>query len=425
MGKKINFIILSILVILCVLTASNYQELSSEIDSGDTAWMIVASAFVLLMTPGLSFFYGGMVNKKNIISTMLQSFIALGVISILWVLVGFSLAFGDSIGGIIGNPFTYFAFKNVGSEPNINFSSTIPFLLFALFQLKFAIITPALITGSFAGRVRFRSYILFMLLFSIFIYSPLAHMTWHPDGLFRNWGILDFAGGTVVHMSAGFAALAGALFLGKRKKISHNPTNVPYVILGTGLLWFGWFGFNAGSALGANSDAVIAFANTNIASATAMITWIFYERMLGRKMSAVGACIGAVVGLVAITPAAGFVNIGQSMFIGFIAAIISNLAIHLKNKTGIDDTLDVFPSHGVGGIVGMLLTAVFASEVGLIYGKTSTFFFHILGLLIVSVYCFVGSYLLYMLVDKILTMRVREDQEERGLDLSQHGEKLE
>ena len=425
MGKKINFIILSILVILCVLTASNYQELSSEIDSGDTAWMIVASAFVLLMTPGLSFFYGGMVNKKNIISTMLQSFIALGVISILWVLVGFSLAFGDSIGGIIGNPFTYFAFKNVGSEPNTNFSSTIPFLLFALFQLKFAIITPALITGSFAGRVRFRSYILFMLLFSIFIYSPLAHMTWHPDGLFRNWGILDFAGGTVVHMSAGFAALAGALFLGKRKKISHNPTNVPDVILGTGLLWFGWFGFNAGSALGANSDAVIAFANTNIASATAMITWIFYERMLGRKMSAVGACIGAVVGLVAITPAAGFVNIGQSMFIGFIAAIISNLAIHLKNKTEIDDTLDVFPSHGVGGIVGMLLTAVFASEVGLIYGKTSTFFFHILGLLIVSVYCFVGSYLLYMLVDKILTMRVREDQEERGLDLSQHGEKLE
>lgn len=425
MEKKINFIILSVLVILCVLTASNYQELSSEIDSGDTAWMIVASAFVLLMTPGLSFFYGGMVNKKNIISTMLQSFIALGVISILWVVVGFSLAFGDSIGGIIGNPFTYFAFKNVGSEPNPNFSSTIPFLLFALFQLKFAIITPALITGSFAGRVRFRSYILFMLLFSIFIYSPLAHMTWHPDGLFRNWGILDFAGGTVVHMSAGFAALAGALFLGKRKEISHNPTNVPYVILGTGLLWFGWFGFNAGSALGANSDAVIAFANTNIASATAMITWIFYEKMLGRKMSAVGACIGAVVGLVAITPAAGFVNIGQSMFIGFIAAVISNLAIHLKNKTGIDDTLDVFPSHGVGGIVGMLLTAVFASEVGLIYGKTTTFFFHIIGLLIVSVFCFGGSYLLYMLVDKILTMRVREDQEERGLDLSQHGEKLE
>ena len=425
MGKKINFFVLLVVVIICVYSASNYQELSSVIDSGDTAWMIVASAFVLLMTPGLSFFYGGMVSKKNIISTMLQSFIALGVISILWVLVGFSLAFGESIGGIIGNPLTYFAFNNVGVEPNSDFSSTIPFLLFALFQLKFAIITPALITGSFAGRVRFRSYILYMVLFSLLIYSPLAHMTWHPDGLFRNWGILDFAGGTVVHMSAGFAALAGAIFLGKRKEILHNPANVPYVILGTGLLWFGWFGFNAGSALGANADAVIAFANTNIASATAMLTWIFYERMLGRKMSAVGACIGAVVGLVAITPAAGFVNIGQSMFIGFIAAIISNYAIHIKNKSNVDDTLDVFPSHGVGGIVGMLLTAVFAKEVGLVYGQTQTFLYHLLGLLIVSVFCFFGSYLLYMFVDKLLTMRVRADQEERGLDLSQHGEKLE
>ena len=424
MGKKLNFIVLTILVLICTFVANNYKELLSTIDSGDTAWMLVASAFVLLMTPGLSFFYGGMINKKNVISTMLQSFIALGVISVLWVVVGFSLAFGESIGGIIGNPSTYFAFKNVGSNPNPAFSSTIPFLLFALFQLKFAIITPALITGSFAGRVRFRSYILFMVLFSIFIYSPLAHMTWHPDGLFKNWGVLDFAGGTVVHMSAGFAALAGAVFLGKRNTLTEDSINVPYVILGTGLLWFGWFGFNAGSALGANADAVIAFANTNIASATAMITWVFYERMLGRKMSALGACIGAVVGLVAITPAAGFVNIGQSMFIGFIASIISNWAINFKNKTGIDDTLDVFPSHGVGGIVGMLLTAVFASEVGLIYGETTTWYNHLIALVITSVYCFGGSYLLYFIVDKLLSMRVREDQEDRGLDQSQHGEKI-
>ncbi|MDG1757063.1 MAG: ammonium transporter [Bacteroidia bacterium] len=424
MGKKLNFIVLTILVLICTFVANNYKELSSAIDSGDTAWMLVASAFVLLMTPGLSFFYGGMINKKNVISTMLQSFIALGVISVLWVVVGFSLAFGESIGGIIGNPSTYFAFNNVGSNPNPAFSSTIPFLLFALFQLKFAIITPALITGSFAGRVRFRSYIFFMVLFSIFIYSPLAHMTWHPDGLFRNWGVLDFAGGTVVHMSAGFAALAGAVFLGKRNTLTEDSINVPYVILGTGLLWFGWFGFNAGSALGANADAVIAFANTNIASATAMITWVFYERMLGRKMSALGACIGAVVGLVAITPAAGFVNIGQSMFIGFIASIISNWAINFKNKTGIDDTLDVFPSHGVGGIVGMLLTAVFASEVGLIYGETTTWYNHLIALVITSVYCFGGSYLLYFIVDKLLSMRVREDQEDRGLDQSQHGEKI-
>ncbi|MFT4771921.1 MAG: Amt family ammonium transporter [Cryomorphaceae bacterium] len=425
MGKKINFIVLAMIVIICLVTAEHYEELTSAIDSGDTAWMIVASAFVLLMTPGLSFFYGGMISKKHIISTMLQSFVALGVISVLWVFVGFSLCFGESIGGVIGNPFTYFNFHGVGSEPNPDFAETIPFMLFALFQLKFAIITPALITGSMAGRIRFRSYILFMVLFSLLIYSPLAHMTWHPDGLLRNWGVLDFAGGTVVHMSAGLAALAGAVFLGKRKdqKLEHG--NVPFVILGTGLLWFGWFGFNAGSALGANADAVIAFANTNIASATAMITWMFYERMLGRKMSAVGACVGAVVGLVAITPAAGFVNIGQSMFIGFIAALICNWAIQWKNRSSIDDTLDVFPSHGVGGIVGMVLTGVFAKDVGLVYGETTTFLYHMLALVMTSVFAFGGSYLLFKLVDLLLSMRVREDQETRGLDLSQHGERME
>lgn len=424
MGKKINFIVLAILVTISALTATSYPELTSEIDKGDTAWMLVSSAFVLLMTPGLSFFYGGMINKKNVISTMLQSFVALGVISVVWVLMGFSLAFGDSFYGIIGNPLTYLNFKNVGIEPNPAFSSSIPFLLFALFQLKFAIITPALITGSFAGRIRFRSYILFMILFSIFIYSPLAHMTWHPEGLFRKWGVLDFAGGTVVHMSAGFAALAGAIYLGKRKKAIESHANIPYVILGTGLLWFGWFGFNAGSALGANGDAVIAFANTNIASATAMITWLFYERMVGRKMSAIGACIGAVVGLVAITPAAGFVNIGQSMFIGFSASIISNWMIHLKNKSQIDDTLDVFPSHGIGGIVGMLLTGILATDVGLIYGQTTTFFYHLIALVITAIFTFGGSYLLFMLVDLLLTIRVRDDQEDRGLDISQHGEQI-
>lgn len=425
MGRKINFLALSLIVLVCVFTGSHYTELSSSIDSGDTAWMIVASAFVLLMTPGLSFFYGGMISKKHIISTMLQSFVALGVISILWVLVGFSLCFGESIGGIIGNPLTFFNFHGVGSEPNPDFSETIPFLLFALFQLKFAIITPALITGSMAGRIRFRSYILFMVLFSLLIYSPLAHMTWHPDGLLRNWGVLDFAGGTVVHMSAGLAALAGAVILGKRKEQALEHANVPFVILGTGLLWFGWFGFNAGSALGANTDAVIAFANTNIASATSMITWMFYERLLGRKMSAVGACVGAVVGLVAITPAAGFVNIGQSMFIGFIAALICNWAIQWKNRSSIDDTLDVFPSHGVGGIVGMILTAVFAKDVGLVYGETQTFLYHLLALVMTASFAFGGSYLLFKLVDSLLSMRVREDQEERGLDLSQHGEQLE
>jgi len=426
MGRKLYFIVLVLLVFLCLLYSADYTgaEEVDSIDTGDTAWMIVASAFVLLMTPGLAFFYGGMVRRKSVISTMLQSFVALGVISVLWVLVGFSLAFGESFYGIIGNPMTYFNFKNVTLSPNPEFAATIPFLIFALFQLKFAIITPALITGSFAERIRFRSYILFMVLFSLFIYSPLAHMTWHPDGLLRNWGVLDFAGGTVVHMSAGIAALAGAIYLGKRKEPMERPANIPFVILGTGLLWFGWFGFNAGSALGANTDAVIAFANTNLASASSMITWIFFDRFQNRKMSSLGACIGAIVGLVAITPAAGFVTLGQSVFIGFVAAMASNIAIRLNKKTEIDDTLDVFPSHGVGGIVGMILTAILAKDVGLIYGETDTFFYHILALVLVALFTFFGSWLLYKVTDVLIPVRVREDQEDRGLDASQHGENI-
>lgn len=424
MGKKLNFIVLSLLVLFAMLASGDYSfEGAEAIDKGDTAWMLVASAFVLLMTPGLAFFYGGMVNKKNVISTMLQSFVALGVVSILWVTVGFSLCFGESIGGIIGNPLTYMNFKGVGLAPNPEFSDSIPFLLFALFQLKFAIITPALITGSFAERIRFRAYIFYIFLFTLFIYAPLAHMTWHPEGLFRNWGVLDFAGGTVVHMSAGFAALAGAIYLGKRKNISHDPANIPYIILGTGLLWFGWFGFNAGSSLGANADAVAAFANTNLASAAGMMAWIFYDRFQNRKMSALGACIGAIVGLVAITPAAGFVTMGQSIFIGFVAALTSNFAIRYKNRKELDDTLDVFPSHGIGGIVGMILTAVFAREVGLIHGGVETFLYHLLALVITAIFTFGGAWLLYYIVDKSIPMRVTVDQEIRGLDSSQHGEK--
>ena len=424
-GRKLNFIVLGLIVIVILIGNNSYDYIADStllIDSGDTAWMIVSCALVLLMTPGLAFFYGGMVNIKSIISTMFQSFVALGVVSVVWVFIGFSLAFGDSLYGIIGNPFTYMNFKNVTLNPNVNFGSTIPFLLFALFQLKFAIITPAIISGSFAERIRFRSYILFMLLFTIFIYSPLAHMTWHPDGLFRSWGVLDFAGGTVVHMSAGLAAFIGAIFLGQRKKIIEKPANIPFVILGTGMLWFGWFGFNAGSALGANFDAVVAFANTSLASATSMITWIFYDRFSNRKMSSIGACIGAIVGLVAITPAAGFVTLGQSIFIGFIAAIVSNIAVKINKKSKVDDTLDVFATHGIGGIVGMILTAVFANEVGLIYGETTTFMYHIITIVITVVFTLLMSYLLFKLVDLVIPLRVREDQEERGLDASQHGE---
>lgn len=430
MGRKSNFLALALLVPAIWFLGTSYDEATTEaamsaLDTGDTAWMVVASAFVLLMTPGLAFFYGGMVDKRHIISTMLQSFVALGVISVLWVLVGFSLCFGDSLGGIVGDPRTFLAFRGVGLSPNADFAGTIPFLLFALFQLKFAIITPALITGSMAGRVRFRAYILFMVLFALIVYPPLCHMTWHPDGLLRQWGVLDFAGGTVVHMSAGCAALAGALFLGRRMDSELTPANIPFVILGTGLLWFGWFGFNAGSAFSAGADAVLAFANTNLASATAMITWIFFDRFRDRKMSAVGACIGAVVGLVAITPAAGFVSLGDSVLIGFVASLISNLAIDVFHKSGrVDDTLDVFASHGIGGMVGMILTGVFAAEVGLTSGEFETFGKHIAALVAVAVGAFGLSYALFAVVNSLIPMRVTSNQEQRGLDDSQHGEKV-
>ncbi len=425
------FIILTLICIAAIFApvATASAESLAAVNGADTAWMLVASALVLFMTPGLSFFYGGMVSFKNVVSTMLQSFISLGVVSLLWVIVGFSLAFGDSIGGVIGNPATFFMFSNVTLGANPALSPTIPLLLFALFQLKFAIITPALITGSFAERIKFNAYLLFIILFSLLIYSPLAHWTWHPDGFLRKLGVLDFAGGTVVHMSAGFAALAGAVFLGKRNTLRNghasSPANIPFVVLGTGLLWFGWFGFNAGSALGANGLATSAFATTNFASAAAMLSWVFWDALNGRKISALGACIGAVVGLVAITPAAGFVTIGQSLFIGFASAIVSNVVIYLfNNKTAIDDTLDVFPCHGVGGMCGMIFTGIFANGVGLFYGQTTTFLYHLLALVLVGAFTFGGSYLLLMLTNAIVPLRVTADEEVVGLDVSQHGEKM-
>ncbi|MCJ7935248.1 MAG: ammonium transporter [Chryseobacterium sp.] len=415
--------------------AANTGEFLSEdkIVGADVAWILAAAGLVLLMTPGLSFFYGGMVGKKNAISTMLQSFIALGVISILWVVVGFSLSFGESLGftmngqhyGIIGNPLSYPFFNGVGVLPHKMMASTIPFILFALFQMKFAVITPAIITGSFAERVRFISYLLFIVLFCIFIYTPLCHMVWHPDGLLNKYfGVKDFAGGTVVHMSAGFAALAGALVLGRRKNPHHEPSNIPYVLLGTGMLWFGWFGFNAGSALSASASAASAFGTTTIASASAMMTWIFFDRINGRSISALGACIGAVVGLVAITPGCGFVSIRESLFIGFISAIVSNVLVNWKALKKVDDTLDVFACHGVGGIMGMVLTAVFAhgDNASLLHGGIEVFLHHMAALLLVSVFTFFGSLILYKITDAIITLRVSEESEDMGLDLSQHQE---
>ena len=388
----------------------------------DTAWMLTATCLVFFMTPGLSFFYGGMVSKKNIISTMLQSFISLGIISVFWVVIGFSLAFGESLGGVIGDPRTYFMLNGVGMDIHPDLSPNIPFVLFAMFQLKFAVITPALITGAFAERINFKGYLLFILLFSVCIYAPLCHMTWHPEGLLKISGVIDYAGGTVVHMSAGITALTGAIVLGRRINNTHEPVNIPFVLLGTGMLWFGWFGFNAGSALGANGEAAMSFATTNCASAAAMVTWVLIDMIRGQKISAVGCCIGAVVGLVAITPAAGFVTIGSSLIIGISGAFISYTAIHLKNKTRLDDTLDVFPSHGIAGIYGMLATAVFAEDVGLIHGHTDTFIAHLIALVAVFVYVFGVSIVLYKITNRLIPMRVAHSVESDGLDQTQHNE---
>jgi Amt family ammonium transporter len=432
----IPFVVLVIISILALIFDGKPTTIVTEgLNSGDIAWMLVSAALVLLMTPGLALFYGGMVNAKNLISTMLQSFICMGIISILWIVVGYSLAFGDDLGGmgIIGDPSTHFMFKGVLDGKPWVFASTIPLALFAFFQLKFAVITPALITGSFSERVKFTSYILFACLFSMLIYAPLAHWSWHPEGFLCKMGVLDFTGGTVVHISAGCAALAAALYLGKRKTpVITEPANIPYVLLGTGLLWVGWFGFNAGSAVAASALAVSAFACTNTAAAAAGMAWILFDSVKGKAPSAMGFCIGVVVGLVAITPAAGFVTIPVSIFIGVVASIISNLMVTWRARTGIDDTLDVFPCHGIGGITGMIMTGIFATsainsvvvEQGLFYGETSLFSKHMIALLIVVAFSFGGSYILLILTNLISPLRVSEEDENTGLDVTQHGEKL-
>lgn len=437
--KYAPFSVLALLAIGAIFIPSlpNFDD-AGAYSASDIAWMLVATALVFLMTPGLAFFYGGMVHRKNVISTMIKSVVAAGVVGVLWIVVGFSLCFGDSLGGFIGDPSTFLFFKGVNSGAPIlqgaSAAMTIPLTLFALFQLMFAIITPGLVVGAVAERIRFTSYIVFIALFSLLVYAPLAHWTWHPEGFLFKMGVLDFAGGTVVHISAGCAALAGALVLKRRKvhleKQEIPPANIPYVLIGTGLLWFGWFGFNAGSALGANALSVSAFATTNTAAAAAGLSWMFFDVLRGKKPSVLGFCIGAVVGLVAITPAAGFVAIPQSIFIGFVAAIISNVAVYYKQKSRLDDTLDVFPCHGLGGMVGMLLTGVFATTSvnsagadGLLYGNSDFFFTQLKGLVIVVAYSFIVSYAIFKLINLIQPLRVSEQDEELGLDASQHNEK--
>jgi Amt family ammonium transporter len=390
-------------------------------NAADTAWMLISTALVLLMTPALAFFYGGLVRSKNALNTMMMSFAALGFVGVAWALIGYSLAF--STGNDWVGDLSRLWLRGVGLEAQ----GTIPHYLFMAYQGTFAIITAALISGAIVERMRFSAYLMFITLWSIVVYAPVAHWVW-GGGWLAKMGALDFAGGTVVHVNAGVAALVAALVVGQRTGYGRTamlPHNVPFTLLGAGLLWFGWFGFNAGSALAANAIAGLAFTTTFLAPMGTLVVWTLLDVIRGRKPTAVGGATAIVVGLVAITPAAGFVTIPHSILIGFTASIVSNLAVHWKSRSTLDDTLDVFPCHGVGGMVGMILTGLLARDVGLFYGQTTTFMYHMLALVLVGAFSFIGSLALFKLTDWIIPLRVTEEEERVGLDLSQHGEFME
>ncbi len=401
------------------------------INAGDTAWILIATALVMMMTPALAFFYGGMVRKKNLLSTINLSFITVGLISLQWVIIGYTLAFGTSVGGLFGR-MDFFGLSGVSAEPNADYAATIPHLGFAAYQMMFAIITPALITGAFVERVRFKAFLVFTLLWATFVYDPVAHWVWGVGGILRSMGALDFAGGTVVHITAGFSALAFALVLGKRKWFGQaplEPNNIPFTVLGAGMLWMGWFGFNGGSALAANGLAVNALVTTNTAAAAAAVLWMFLS-WRDNKPSVLGIVTGAVVGLVAITPAAGFVTPMAAILIGGIAAPVSFYAIRLRQKWGLDESLDVWACHGMGGTWGALATGLFATKMvnsagadGLFYGNPNQLLVQAIAALVSIAFAFGVTFVITKLLSRFMGLRVTENEEEVGLDISEHGER--
>jgi ammonium transporter, Amt family len=405
-------------------------KMMTEINSGDTAWVLIATTLVLLMVPALAFFYGGMVRKKNILSTLNLSFVMMALLSIQWILYGYSLVFGSDHAGLIGG-LKYLGFSGVGANPNLQYAATIPHLAFALFQMMFAIITPALITGAFVERVRFRTFLVFALIWATLVYDPVAHWVWGAGGFFRTLGSLDFAGGTVVHITAGYSALAFAIVIGARKGFgsrTFEPHNIPYSVLGAGLLWVGWFGFNGGSALAANGIAVNAIVTTNTAAASAGLVWMLLSWQ-DNKPSVLGIITGAVVGLVAITPAAGFVTPLSAMIIGAVAAPISFYAIKFRQRRNLDESLDVWACHGIGGTWGALATGLFASKAvnpqganGLFYGNPSQFLIQLLTVVVTIIFAFGMTFLVTKLLSRYMGLRVSDDEEEVGLDISEHGE---
>jgi len=401
------------------------------INSGDTAWVLISSALVMLMTPGLAFFYGGMVRRKNILGVLMQCFIILCVLSIQWVLFGYSLSFHPGTGFWGG--FGWFGLNGVGLEPYADYAGTIPHQAFMIFQAMFAIITPALIIGAFAERMKFSAFLLFTILWATFVYDPVCHWVWGMGGWLKILGVLDFAGGLVVHTSAGIAALVTTLVIGRRKNLDSNapaPHNLPFVVLGTALLWFGWFGFNAGSALAANGLAVNAFVVTNTAAAAAGLTWACIEWMRNGKPTIFGTATGCIAGLATITPASGFVSPLSALVIGILASMVCFIGVGIiKPRLGYDDSLDAFGVHGIGGIVGILMTGLFASKLvnpsgadGLFFGNPSQFLVQLIAVLIIAGYTFVATFAIYKLVDLFIGVRVSEKEELMGLDLTQHRE---
>jgi len=429
-----KFLFLFLLMNLFVAGVAFAQTAASpppKVDSGDTSWLLISAALVMLMTPGLALFYGGMVRTKNVLGTIMHSFIALGVITVQWILYGYSLAFGPDIGHVIGN-LKWAGLSGVGLDPFPGYAATVPHQAFMIFQMMFAVITPALITGAFAERFKFKTYLVFLILWATFVYDPLAHWVWGIGGWIRELGGLDFAGGLVVHISAGVAALAAALVVGKRKGYGDElmpPHNLTMTLLGAGILWFGWFGFNGGSAVASGSLATSAFVVTQIAAATAALSWMIAEWAYKGNPTVLGAASGAVAGLATITPASGFVGPLAAIIIGLVAGALCYYAINLKNKFGYDDSLDVVGVHGVGSTWGVLATGLFASKAinaagnnGLFFGNPSLLGIQALSILSVWIYSFAMTFIILKVLDWTMGLRVSEDQEISGLDISQHGE---
>jgi Amt family ammonium transporter len=398
-------------------------------DTGITGFMLLATSLVMLMTPGLAFFYGGLAGKRNILGIMIQSFVSMGITTIMWFVCGYSLCFsGDELGGIIGNLDKMFM-HGVNLNTPFPGNTKLPEFVFMAYQMMFAIITPALITGAFMNRVTFKAYLIFLVLWQLLVYYPFAHMVWGGGLLFQH-GVLDFAGGIVVHATAGFAALASVFYVGKRRDKESPPNSIPLIAIGTGLLWFGWYGFNAGSALDVNAVTGLAFLNTDVAASFAAITWLVIEWSLQRKPKFVGLLTGAVAGLATITPAAGFVSLPSAVMIGIAAGGVCYLAVHLKNKMGWDDALDVWGVHGVGGALGTILLGVFASTAmngagadGLVYGGSRFFLKQFLAVGLASAWGFIFTYLMLAVINMITKVRVTETDEDLGLDASLHGER--